>query len=560
VSVPVVVSAKPTSGPGAGLQGVASTRWSPGTQAGGTTLEARLVNSSTGAILSVGTFNVTVLPGPATGVQRVQGDSQTATAATTIAMPVQAKAYDGYGNPVPGAIITWEIAAGGGTVGAGQSIMNVAADASGLATVPWTLGAAAVTNQLKAYVLVSGVPIGTQFTAFARAGGSSSMTTAQRVYSPQVGTVITPTVLITDSNGNPVANSAVTFTVKSGGGGLDGVSAVTALSDASGNARINWTVGPTVGSNTLQATAQGLQGNPISFVAIPYACDCWTAKAAMPTVRRDVGVGTVNGLIHTAGGSNNAISPYFSTVEVYDPATDTWSSRQSMPTAYAFPTGGVIGGLWYLASGFGPPALMTLVQAYDPALNSWSSRASIPTGRIEAASSVVNNAMYVIGGDNTGNGTPTAVNEVYDPVTDQWAARAPLPQARFLAAGAVVNGRIYVVGGKVTQGGSASVARVDVYDPVANSWTTVSPMPTARQGPMVESVNGLLYVIGGHSPNKLGTVEVYDPATDVWVTRTQMPTPRGRAASSVINGRIYLIGGRDNTGAESFGNNEMYQP
>jgi len=39
-----------------------------------------------------------------------------------------------------------------------------------------------------------------------------------------------------------------------------------------------------------------------------------------------------------------------------------------------------------------------------------------------------------------------------------------------------------------------------------------------------------------------------------------MPTPRGRAASSVINGRIYLIGGRDNTGAESFGNNEMYQP
>ena len=72
--------------------------------------------------------------------------------------------------------------------------------------------------------------------------------------------------MITDAAGRPVAGTAVTFAVASGGGSVSPTTPVP--SDASGvAATTSWTLGPAVGPNTITATAPGLAGSPVTFTA-----------------------------------------------------------------------------------------------------------------------------------------------------------------------------------------------------------------------------------------------------------------------------------------------------
>jgi PKD repeat protein len=76
---------------------------------------------------------------------------------------------------------------------------------------------------------------------------------------------VLPSVLVTDSGGNPVAGVTVTFTLTSGGGSITGAAP---MSDASGIATLgSWTLGAAPGGNSLDATATGLTGSPLQFTA-----------------------------------------------------------------------------------------------------------------------------------------------------------------------------------------------------------------------------------------------------------------------------------------------------
>ena len=50
----------------------------------------------------------------------------------------------------------------------------------------------------------------------------------------------------------------------------------------------------------------------------------WKKKTAMPTSRRELSASVVSGKIYAIGGCFDENKPY-STVEIYDPATDTWT-------------------------------------------------------------------------------------------------------------------------------------------------------------------------------------------------------------------------------------------
>jgi hypothetical protein len=538
------------------IQGVAQDYWTLGTRTtDAQTLEVRSVDPTTGQAIVYGRFAASALPAPAAQLAIVAGNQQSAVVGTSVSVAPAVKVSDQYGNGISGVAVNFAVSQGGGSVtGASQST-----NANGVATAgTWILGTVAGANALSVTtpgVTLTGSPA--QVAATGLVAAPSKLVTPQRIFSPRIGTIISPAALVTDANGNGIPNVVVTFTVKTGGGALDGVNSLAAKTDAAGMARVDWSIGQSVVSNTLQVTAQGLAGSPITFVAIPYECDCWSSKALMPTPRRDIGIGLLNGLIHTVAGSPG---PYSSVNEVYDPANNQWTTRSPVSEPYAFPASGVISGRIYLASGFGFSGLTDRVQSYDPGLDEWTPRAPIPTRRIEAASAVTGGLLYVMGGDNTGSGTDAAVVEAYDPVQDHWTTKSPLPTSRFLATAAAFGGRIYVVGGVVGHPTAQVLARVDVYDPPTNSWTAASSMPTPRYGATVAFANGLLYVIGGRNPGKLATLEVYDPATDVWVSRTPMPTPRGSAVSAFVNGKIFVLSGRDDTGAEVFGTNEAYQP
>ena len=91
--------------------------------------------------------------------------------------------------------------------------------------------------------------------------------------SAPVGTAVAtrPSVIVTDSLGNPVSGLSVTFAVASGGGSLTGP---TTNTSAAGIATVgSWTLGAIPGTNTLTATSAGLAGSPVTFTATATALD-----------------------------------------------------------------------------------------------------------------------------------------------------------------------------------------------------------------------------------------------------------------------------------------------
>ncbi len=65
------------------------------------------------------------------------GDGQLAPAGTRVAAPLLVLIQDRFGNPVPGAAVTWRVLSGGGSL----SATAVPTDSAGQSQVSWTLGA-----------------------------------------------------------------------------------------------------------------------------------------------------------------------------------------------------------------------------------------------------------------------------------------------------------------------------------------------------------------------------------------------------------------------------------
>ncbi len=78
----------------------------------------------------------------------------------------------------------------------------------------------------------------------------------------------------------------------------------------------------------------------------------------------------VNGKIYVIGGGvwGAGWGPGLSTVEVYDPLTNTWSRSADMPTARLRFSAGVVNGIVYAIGGITERTLFSTVEAYDTGL------------------------------------------------------------------------------------------------------------------------------------------------------------------------------------------------
>ena len=207
---------------------------------------------------------ITTIAGPATQMALKAGDGQSAIAGTAVATPPSVVVTDSHGNPVPGVGVTFAVASGGGSATGAAATTN----AAGIAAVgSWTLGTTAGTNTLTASSgTLTGSPV--TFTATGTAGPATQIAAdSGDGQSASAGTAVStqPSVIVTDTNNNPVAGVSVTFAVATGGGSASGLSATT---DASGIAAVgSWTLGTTAGSNTLTASSDSLSGSPVTFTA-----------------------------------------------------------------------------------------------------------------------------------------------------------------------------------------------------------------------------------------------------------------------------------------------------
>ncbi len=255
---------------------------------------------------------------------------------------------------------------------------------------------------------------------------------------------------------------------------------------------------------------QGSDGRNVAHVEVyDPVKDTWSKKSNMPTPRYCLFAGVVNGEIYAIGGGSRK-------VEVYNPAMDEWTKKADMPTARSCSTVGVVDGKIYVIGGTmavgAPWPGISTVEEYNPVTNTWAKKADMPTPRLDLGGSVVDGKIYAIGGTSR-NLVPVSIVEVYDPANDTWTEKKSMPTARGWLSTTVVNGKIYAIGG----GGLANpLPTVEVYDPATDTWTKEADMPTARGCLSTCAVGGKIYAIGGSALRDLlfaldrGIVEEYD--------------------------------------------------
>lgn len=118
--------------------------WRLGTRAGANALDVRA--AGVGAAIR---FSATAVAGPATLLTAHAGDHQAAVAGSRLPVAPAVRVADAYGNPVPGATVTFSVAGGGGAIAG--AVRSTGSD--GLAAIgAWDLGPVPGLNSLMAKV------------------------------------------------------------------------------------------------------------------------------------------------------------------------------------------------------------------------------------------------------------------------------------------------------------------------------------------------------------------------------------------------------------------------
>jgi glucose/arabinose dehydrogenase len=194
------------------------------------------------------------------------------------------------------------------------------------------------------------------------------------------------------------------------------------------------------------------------------ATNAWTNLAAMPVGRGGPTAQALGGKIYVAGGLDSA-GTSLATVSVYNPATNTWSAAAPMATPRDNPGSAILADTdgnqkLYVFGGRSrnvPPSDGTLssVEMYNPATNTWTARAAMPTGRRTMAVGLLNGRAQLMGGENSGTAPGTfPQNEEYNPLTNSWSVLTSMPTPRHGAAYGTIGSFVYVAAGGPNSGTS----------------------------------------------------------------------------------------------------------
>jgi N-acetylneuraminic acid mutarotase len=258
-----------------------------------------------------------------------------------------------------------------------------------------------------------------------------------------------------------------------------------------------------------------LDGNALAEVnAYDTLARTWSPVAPMPTRRGLLGAAVVAGRIHAVGGQKDL--EVVDTHEVYDPSGDTWTTAAPMPTArteLAAVTGpdGAVYAIGGSASGFGFDSLST-VEAYDPQTDTWETRAPMQATRTSfAAVTGTDGMIYAIGGWDSQTSEVQATVEVYDPIADSWSSRLSLPVATSgLGAAVGPNGLVIAMGGYRDSPTDSATFSFDSATP-SKAWQVLAAMPTPRAYAAVAAgPDGLVYAFGGHRFTNVQDLEIVD--------------------------------------------------
>ena len=231
--------------------GLAQSTLTLGSEPGTNTVEASVEGLSQMAVFSA---EASLPPLEPTVLSIVSGDNQNGLTGEALANPFVVEVRDQYDDPMAGVTVTFAVSGGGGSL----SDTSVDTDPNGLAQSTLTLGSEPGTNTVEASV--EGLSQMAVFSAEASlpppeptvlsivSGDNQNGLTGEALANPFV-------VEVRDQYDDPVAGVTVTFAVSGGGGSLSDISVDT---DANGLAQSTLTLGSAPGTNTVEASVEGL--------------------------------------------------------------------------------------------------------------------------------------------------------------------------------------------------------------------------------------------------------------------------------------------------------------
>ena len=297
----------------------------------------------------------------------------------------------------------------------------------------------------------------------------------------------------------------------------------------------------------------------------------WEIKTNLPDPRAGNAVAEVDGIIYSIGGSDGSTS--FNDVNAYNPKTNKWAKMADMPTARSAAAAVVYNEKIYVIGGYSgnyhswnDGVSLSTVEEYDPKTNSWSRKNNMPIQVGGAAVTVYKDKIYSFGGLNTATRSVADVL-VYDPTNDSWDRKNNMSQALHGSGIVNYNDKIYLVAGRYI-GPNESVDTFLEYDPLTDTWAEKEKLPQARTLPSTVMFDGKIIAIGGSAPDSESKTAVsYDFKTNTWSPFPSLNEARTGAGAVVLNGKIYVFGGTSNTTAnkavgtvEVFGDDDNTNP
>jgi N-acetylneuraminic acid mutarotase len=200
----------------------------------------------------------------------------------------------------------------------------------------------------------------------------------------------------------------------------------------------------------------------------------WTRAGRLAQTRVGGSAVTLaDGRVLIVGGSTTSLgdSTPQASAEVYEPTSDRWSAAGTLTTPrsgfilVALPDGGAL-----VAGGFAeleraPFGRLSTVERFDPVSNTWSAAHDLPYPVAGASGILLADGRVLVAGGSVRDAEPLDIDAgtidsgltdhatLFDPKTNTWVATPPMPTPR---AGASVvllaDGSALVVGGSVSEG------------------------------------------------------------------------------------------------------------
>ena len=260
-----------------------------------------------------------------TTLLKISGDDQHGVSFAPLSNPLVVEVQDQYGAMFERVPVTFTVTTGGGTL----STQSTTTDSNGRAESTLTLGPNPGTNTVS--VSAAGIQQKVTFNAEVRTPTTLLKISGDDQHGVSFAPLSNPLVVeVQDQYGAMFEGVQVTFTVTAGGGTLSTQSTTT---DANGRAESVLTLGPDLGTNTVEVSVAGIE-QKVTFNAISDNLPTeflWSVPAGISLIHVPLKVTAVDGVPKTI----ESISDFYdalggeATVHLlitYDPKTQRWNS------------------------------------------------------------------------------------------------------------------------------------------------------------------------------------------------------------------------------------------